>query len=586
MRQCLMKTQSWLFLLTTVFTLLLATLWGVNLEAETPNDTLRLFFWQAPTQLNPHLSGGFKDLTAARMTYEPLASFDNEGKLIPFLAAEIPSLENGGVAPDGMSVTWKLKPEVKWSDSQPFTADDVLFTYQLVTNPVIKAVTASIYAHIDRIEVLDDLTLTIHFKTITPDWVNVFVGRGGMILPRHVYEAYNNEHILDAPANLMPVGTGPYRVVEYTTEDMLIIGEDVVNTIKIVYEANPFFRESDKPFFRRLELRGGGDAETAAKAVLVEGSADFAWNLQLASAKLKALTMDKGQLLFAPGTLLEWILLNRTDPNRATDTGERSSLQFPHPFFSEKIVRQAFAHAIDRSAIAALYGDQARMITNVLFSPPQYNSPNTADLFPYDLARAAALLDEAGWRDTDGDGVRDKDGVKMRVLFQTSVNPLRQQTQHIVKTAFESIGIEVELKAIDASVFFSNDPNNTNSAVHFYADLQEFNIVNPSPDPARLMQGCLCQWIVQQANNWRGSNVPRWCNLAYDDLYIRATTELDPVKRAQLFVQMNDLMIEDVVAIPLVNLVEINGASRTLAQIQFTPWDPVTWQIKEWRRRE
>src|SRR5215207_25163 len=100
-----------------------------------PKDTLRLLLWQAPTTLNPHLAPGVKDQTASRISYEPLASFSQAGELIPFLAGEIPSLKNGGVAPDGKSVTWKLKQGVKWSDGQPFTAKDVLFTYKYVTNP-------------------------------------------------------------------------------------------------------------------------------------------------------------------------------------------------------------------------------------------------------------------------------------------------------------------------------------------------------------------------------------------------------------------------------------------------------------------
>lgn len=580
--QCRHLTRMGAFIGLTIF----IAMFQQNASAQQDRDTLRILFWQAPTQLNPHLSGGFKDLNAARISYEPLATFDNAGNLIPCLAAEIPTLENGGVAPDGKSVTWKLKAGVKWSDGQPFTADDVLFTYQLATNPEVKAVTAQTYSNIAQIEVHDDVTLTLHFKTVTPDWATMFVGRNGMIVPRHVFEAYNNANVLDAPANLKPVGTGPYRAVEYKTEDMLIIGEDVVNTIKITYEANPFYRESGKPFFRRLELRGGGDALTAANAVLTMGSVDFAWNLQIAPSELQNIPQTNGQLLFAPGTLLEWILINHTDPNRATDTGERSSIQFPHPFFREKKVRQAFAHAIDRAAIAALYGETARPMANILFTPTKYASPNTANLYPFDLARAAALLDEAGWRDTDNDGVRDNDGVKLRVLFQTTVNPLRQQNQQIIKTALESIGVEVELKAIDASVFFSNDPNNTNSAVHFYADLEEFSVANPSPDPSRQMGGPLCKWIVQQANNWRGSNVPRWCNPTYDDIFTRSAVELDPDKRAQLFIQMNDLLVEEVAMIPLVNLMEINAASHLLSGIQFSAWDAATWQIVEWRRKE
>ena len=576
------------FLRLSFFPAFLAALWCVNIVAAPQDDTLRLLFWQAPTQLNPHLTGGFKDLGAARITYEPLASFDREGNLVPFLAAEIPTLGNGGVAPDGMSVTWKLKPDIKWSDGQPFTADDVVFTYQFASHPETKSVTAVEYKIIDHIEVIDDLTLTIHFTQVTPDWASVFVGRSGMILPRHVFEEYANASVPDAPANRMPVGTGPYRVIEYATEDMLIIGEDVVNTMKIVYEINPFFREADACYFQRIELRGGGDALTAAQAVLTDGSVDFAWNLQVEPDTLQTLANSpKGQLMPLPGALIERILLNATDPNRATETGERSSIAFPHPFFSDKRVRRAFAHAIDRTAVARLYGETASATTNILVAPSMYNSPNTAERYPFDLARAASLLDEAGWIDNNGDGVREKDGVNLRVLFQTSVNALRQQTQELIKASLASIGVEVELKVIDASIFFSADPNNTNTGRHFYADMQEYFIGNRFPDPGAYMDAWRCDQILQQANNWAGGgNVARWCRADYDDLSDQVATEIDPLIRARLFIRMNDLLIEDVAAIPLVNIVEINGVSHTLDGVTLTPWDSVTWQIAAWRRNE
>ena len=105
--------------------------------AHAQDDFLRLFFWQAPTIINPHLSAGTKDLSASRISYEPLASFNAEGELVPFLAAEIPSIQNGGVAEDGRSVTWRLKRGIKWSDGRPYSADDVLFTYQYIPNPQV-----------------------------------------------------------------------------------------------------------------------------------------------------------------------------------------------------------------------------------------------------------------------------------------------------------------------------------------------------------------------------------------------------------------------------------------------------------------
>lgn len=570
-----------------LFSLRLFAMGGYNSWAAVSEDTLRLFYWQAPTSFNPHLSPGLKDWEACRITYEPLASFDADGILIPILAAEIPSLENGGVAPDGKSVIWKLKPNVTWSDGHPFTSDDVLFTYEFISNPETKAYTASTYEVVERVETIDELTVKLHFKTVNPAWTIPFVGSEGMILPRHILEQFNNAMAPQTASNIATVGTGPYHMTELAIEDTILIGDDVIEVVKIIYEPNPFFREEDNLSFTRIELLGGGDATTAARLVLAEGSVDFAWNLQVDHTTLMDMqTKGKGKIVFLPGPHVERILLNVTDPNRATESGERSSTQFPHPFFSEKKVRQAFAHAIDRKAIAALYGDSAQMTTNLLVSPSVYNSPNTTNLYPFDLERAATLLNEAGWIDTDGDGIRDKDGIPIRVLFQTSVNPVRQKTQQIVKEALESLGIDVELKMIDASVFFSNDSSNNNNVQKFYADLQEYYSGNPTPDPISYMGWWTCDQVAQQANNWSYRNHARWCCPEYDALYEQASTEVASEKRRDLFIRMNDLLIEGVVLIPLINRTVSQGISNTLEGIEFTVWDRNTWNIKDWRRKK
>jgi peptide/nickel transport system substrate-binding protein len=278
-------------------------------------------------------------------------------------------------------------------------------------------------------------------------------------------------------------------------------------------------------------------------------------------------------------------MLNRTDPNQETESGERSNIQFPHPLFSDKGVRQAFAHAIDRETIAALYGHNASPTTNYLVGPSIYNSPNTSGLYDFDLARAADLLDEAGWVDTDQDGIRDKEGVKMSVVFQTTLNPVRQQTQEIVKQTLESLGVEVELKVIDASVFFDPDPSNTNNAWHFHADMQEY-FAGSAFDPGVYMRIRTCSEIPQQANDWTGLNIARWCNPEYDALYEQSTVELDPERRRQLFILMNDLLIEDVALIPLVNLFVSSGVGHTLEGVELTPWDSHMWNVKDWRREQ
>ena len=371
------------------------------------------------------------------------------------------------------------------------------------------------------------------------------------------------------------------------TEDMLIIGDDMINRIRILYEPNPFFWQDRTAPFQRIELLGGGDAMMAARAVFVEGTADFAWNVQMEPATLKDMEdSEHGEIVAIPGHLVERILVNFSDPDRETVSGERSSLRFPHPFFTDKQVRQAFAHTIDRDAIAALYGDTAEATTNILVSPSKYNSPNTTNLYPFDLKRAAELLESAGWNDADGDGVREKDGIKMSLVFQTSVNAIRQQTQEIVKNALEQIGVEVTLKFIDASVFFSAAPGNTNNVWHFYADLQEYYTGNWSPDPLAHWGNLKCDKIPQQANQWKGGgNMGRWCHPEYDEIFEMLAGELDPARRTQLFIRMNDMVVEEVVLIPLVRRAEIHGINKTLDGIEFTPWDAATWRIKDWRRR-
>ncbi len=390
----------------------------------------------------------------------------------------------------------------------------------------------------------------------------------------------------DAAAVGKPVGTGPYRLVSFKTEDMLLIGEDLISTVKLVLEPNPLYREREQLFFRKIEIHGGGDTLTAARAVLVNGVSDYAWNLQVDAETLKTISgKGKGRIEVIPKPYVEKIFLNQTDPNRETETGERSCLRFPHPFFKDKRVRQALAHSIPREKITMLYGHAAAPTTNDLVAPPGYNSPNTVRLYPFDLKRAAGLLDQSGWTDSDGDGIRDKDGEKMHILFQTSVNPIRQQTQRIVKETLKSIGIEVELKVVDASIFFPPDPANPNNAQHFLADLQEYYTGANTPAVRGYMKKWTCDQIPQQSNNWAFTNNGRWCNPEYDKLYKRTASEMDPEKRRDLFIRMNDILIEDVAIIPLVRRSVLSATSNTLTGIDFTPWDTDTWKIKDWRRK-
>jgi peptide/nickel transport system substrate-binding protein len=536
------------------------------------DKTLKLLYWQAPTVLNPHLATGNKDFDAARVAYEPLASYDSRGKLVLFLAAEEPTLENGGIAKDGRSVTWKLKPGVKWSDGKPFTAEDVAFTYQFLSDPKTAATTTTDYATVKAVRAIDPLTVKVEFKAPTANWSQPFMGYNGMILPKHIFAEFVGAKAKEAPANLQPIGTGPYQVVSFKPGDA------------IVYEPNPNYRDRAALAFDRVEIKGGGDPTSAARAVMQTGDADYAYNPQVEAPILKQLAAaGKGQLQAVTGSQSERIHFNFTDPNKATADGERSSVKFPHPFFTDKTVREAFALAVDRNTIVQqLYGPTGSATANLIIAPAAVASKNTQ--FEFNLQKAAQLLDQAGWKDTNNNKIRDKNGVEMQVLFVTSVNPLRQKTQEIIKQAWESIGIGVELKSVDAGAFFSGDPANPDTVNRFQSDLQLYTTGNTSPDPSAHLQWWTCAEIASKANDWNRNNYTRYCNPEFDKAWAAADKERDPVKRQAAMIDLNDRLIRDVALIPLVARAKVGAVSNRLTGVDLTPWDGDTWNIATWKR--
>jgi len=377
--------------------------------------TLRLLWWQAPTIINPHLAQGTKDFDASNIVLEALAYFDAEDKLVPRLAEEIPSVENGTLDPEGRWVIWKLRKNVKWHDGQPFTAKDVKFTWEYVTDEKTTATTIASYQSIESIEIIDEYTVKVNFKQPNPAWFEPFVGDFGLIVPEHILREYKGEKARNAPFNLKPIGTGPYKVVDFRPGDV------------VVYEINQEYWQEGKPYFDRVEMKGGGDATSAARAVLQTGEADWAWNLQVeAQVLLQLEKAGQGKLVIGPGANTERIMVNFADPHTEKD-GARAEPDVPHPFLTNKNIRQAIALAIRRDVIAEqLYGPAGQATANNLNAPARFKHPDLK--WEFDLEKAAQLLDEAGAKDTNGDGVREYNGKPLYLLYQTSINSIRQRT--------------------------------------------------------------------------------------------------------------------------------------------------------------
>jgi peptide/nickel transport system substrate-binding protein len=534
--------------------------------------TLKALLWQAPTLLNPHLAVGAKDAEGSRIFYEPLAAWDPDGNLVPVLAAEIPDIENGGVAPDGMSVTWKLKAGVEWHDGQPFTADDVVFNWEYAADPATAATTIGSYRDI-TVEKIDPLTARIRFNKPTPFWADAFVGGlTGMIIPKHAFEAYKGAKSREAPGNLKPVGTGPYRIIDFRPGD-LVRGE-----------RNPSYHVANRPYFDAIEVKGGGDAVSAARAVIQTGEYDYAWNMQVEDEILLRLENGsgaRGRIEMVPSRGIEHIQLNSSDPWTEVD-GERSSAETQHPLFSDPAIRQALRLLVDRAAIEAhIYGRTGVATSNFLNNPERFVSKNTK--WEFNIDKANQLLEEAGWK-RGADGIRAKDGKKLKLVYQTSINAPRQKTQAVVKQACQKAGIDVELKSVTASIYFSSDAANPDTARKFYSDIQMFTIGTPSvPDPERFMQQFVSWEIASKENKWQGNNATRWHSDEYDKMFRAAQGELDPVRRAALFIAMNDMVVNDAVVIPIVNRRWVAAISHKL-KAQLSGWDNDFWNLKDWYR--
>jgi peptide/nickel transport system substrate-binding protein len=528
--------------------------------------TLKLLWWQGPTLLNPHFATGTKDQDGSRLFYEPLAGWNSQGDLVPILAAELPSVENGGLAADGKSVTWKLKQGVKWHDGMPFTADDVVFNWEYASNPDTAAVTSGSYKFV-KVEKIDTYTVRVIFDKPSPFWADTFVSVPGMIIPKHLFADYMGSKSRDAPTNLKPVGTGPYIFKEFRPGDL------VTGTI------NPNYHVANQPYFDAVEMKGGGDAVSAARAVLQTGEYDFAWNLQVEDEVLTRLeTAGKGAVRITNGGNIEHIQCNFTDPAIEVD-GERSSATTKHPCLSDKAVRQALSMLVDKDSIHKfIYGRGGDASANFIYNPDRYASKKTS--FKFDVDAAIAILDKAGWK-PGADGIRVKDGRALKFVYQTSINQPRQKTQAIIKQACKKAGIEIEIKAVTASVFFSSDVANPDTYPHFYADLQMYTTGPIQPDPAVFLQVFLSSELSQKSNKWQGRNITRWQSKEWDTLYAAQAIELDPIKRAGILIRLSEIPIEEFVIIPVVTRPAVAAVTKGLI-CELSGFDSYIWNFANW----
>ena len=534
---------------------------------------LNILYWQAVSIMNPFLSNGTKDIEAASLALEPLARFDQDGQMVPYIAAEIPTLENGGVAKDLTSITWKIKDDIVWSDGTPVTAEDAIFTWKYCTDPNGGCAQASNFTDVAAMEAVDPKTLKITFTKPKPYPYGALTGAQSPVLQKAQFaECLGDKAPTCTEANTKPIGTGPFVVTDFKANDV------------VTFAANPNYRDPAKPAFATAVIKGGGDPASAARSVLETGEYDYAWNTFVEPEILDAmLAAGKGEVLSAFGTLVERIHVNQTDPNPSLGA-ERSTLAHPHPFLTDEAVVKALSLAIDRDILVETgYGAAGKATCNLVPAPAFNASPNNDWCLKQNVAEANKLLDDAGWA-KGADGIRAKDGKRLSLLFQTSTSSVRQGVQALVKQWWQEIGVETELRNIDAAVFFGADPGSPDTLQKFFADVEMYANNFDGTDPEKYLGEWVCAEIPSPESQWQGANTSRFCSKEFD----AKTTELAQAAgqdaRAKVAIELNDMIVNSPSIIPLVHRGRVSAKSNALDGVVFGAWDSELWQVADWRR--
>lgn len=539
---------------------------------------LRLLSYQAASVLAAHSGSGGKDYYPSALVLEPPLKYNAQGELLPILVEEVPSIENGLLSEDLLTATFTFRPELTWSDGEPVTANDLVFTWQWVTNPDNASINIEIWDTIESIVAEDEKTAVVTFKSARVNWFDPFVTVAqGSLYPAHIFDndpTNKNDAFLSNP-----IGTGPYVVESFEPNDLA------------TFVPNENYREPNKPYFSLVTLKGGGDAVATGRAVVQTGEFDYAWNVQAEPDVIQQINDDGeyGELVGVQTTNVEVIYINFSDPHTEVD-GQRSHKDTPHPFFTDPAVREAINLAIDRGLIAReFYGEADSATANVLSGNDVFESPNTS--WSFDLEAASQILDDAGWV-LDGD-IRAKDGVELSLGFSTAVNTVRQKTQAVVQSSLQSIGFRVELDQVDSSVFFDSSAGNDQNTSHFYNDLLMYSNGSGAPISPRFLltwySGSEGENIAQRENDWSGRNIQRYQNPEFDALFdqLRVATTHD--EAIDLLITLNDTIITDHAVVPLVARVFYYGISNRLNRINMDlpnnwagPYDNIAnWNLNE-----
>lgn len=507
------------------------------------------FIWtQEFDTLNPYYTNMWFSQVTQQLWLPWPWEFDENNEAFPRLVTEIPSVENGGISEDGTTITLNLRDDVKWSDNEPLTSDDFIFTYEMNIDPKNTVATTYPYDQVASMEAPDDHTVVMKFDEPFASWLATF-WKG--ILPAHILRpVYESEGTIDnAEWNLAPtVGLGPYVFSEWESGSYarFVVNDNYWGELPKI----------DEIFFRFVP------DDASQVAALKAGDGDL--GAFIAYNDVPTLQDAGLNIMIEPSGFNEgWFFLINADRG--------------HPALLDANVRKAIAMAFDRES---LNKDLLLGLTNVPASfwdsLPFYNTPPLENI-PYDPEAAKQLLDDAGWIDTNGDGVRDKDGVELELSYGTTIREIRQDTQAVAQQQLAEVGIKVDLQTYDPDIFFSGYGDGGPAATG-QLDIAEYSDGPQFPDPDQYYW--LCDEIPSD-DYPDGGNWQFLCDEELDALFKQEVTQVDDKARQETFAQINQIFHDQVYWLGLWQDPDVWAVASRLENAKFSGVTPF-FSITEW----
>ncbi|MEP7382246.1 MAG: peptide ABC transporter substrate-binding protein [Gemmatimonadota bacterium] len=501
------------------------------------NDLLIVAYDREPDTLNRFSTHILEDVQTCIV--EGLVTTDEKMQVVPLLATEVPSPENGGVVlreDGGMDVTWKLRPGVKWHDGVPFTSADVKFTVDAINSPVYNPESTDGFDRIASVDTPDSLTAVVHYKEVYAPYEIQFI-RGA--LPKHLLDGKDIDAATEYNRN--PLGTGPYKVTEWKTGEYILL-EKVPD----------YWRGAEYPKIARILFKFIPNSTTRINQ-LKSGEAHLAalvpWDKFRELKDVPGLTMHRMM-----GNSYEHITLN-----------ERSV-----PAFRDVRVRRALIHAIDRELLARTILDGLAPVIDGSIQPLSWAYTDSVRKYPYDTTRARALLDEAGWRDTNGDGIREKDGSPLRFTLMTQAGfAIRENIAQAVQRQLKDVGVDVKIQLVDgtaiSSLWFEGK---------FDAMLHWWHM--PS-DPE------ITTFFASDRTPPAGRNINYIADDSLDRLMYASDRTVARAPRRALLVAAQQRLAELAPEIPLYNVTRLDAVPATLRNFKGNPTNTgIFWNVWEW----